>query len=228
MTKVRRLLLASIVPLAIAGILAVAYDWNVLWQGEVATNVLWNKQEAYVFVGRRTSGWQGNTVSWLWQVVRNYFLASTQVQSTVFSTTVLKIRADGVERIELSGRSVSPLLLAQGHIYGASPGGMVRWTGDEFVEVSVENAEAVWASSPPTPPYDDLDGWSHRSGLLNGNEGVVHMFLGGNPVALETQSLARIKRITLSLPGRPKETLLEIDEQPRYVDRRSYATAFNR
>lgn len=225
---ITRFVVATIATLATAGLLGAGYDWNILWQGEVATNLLWNERQAYLFVGTRTSGWQGHSVSWLRQVVRNYFFASTQVQSTVFSTTVFKIRADAVERMDLSGAKANRLLVANSSIYGSSPDGMFLWTGDTFAKLSRGDAETIRATSPPAPPYDSVDGWSHRSGLLNGGEGIIHIVLDGRPLTLETASQGFLRRITISRQDRPTETLLEIDGRPQYVDRDTYASALNR
>ena len=205
--------------------------------------VLWNSNEAYLFVGTSRSGYHMRLIEYPWRVIEQSLGAGAGPPDDKSSSgAVFHIISSGIERhvTKVSDAGYAMMLTPLGgQIYGNCSGTLCKWTGASF-EIATEEEQRrlnginkLVATNIPSdkafsfPLDSDAAGWSARyfSGLTFTVD-VDEKFKLQLTNQMPERSIATILSIDLSRSGQPTERIWYLDGRPRMVGRQEYNAAF--
>jgi hypothetical protein len=230
----------KIVIVAVLIIIAGVCAWN-FWVGGLhfiradggGGSVLWNGDEAYLFVYDCSDGFVLSILEYLTEPIREYFYAPAIPADSKCVLTVVRVTSSGVERHfqEFEG-GIDHFTPLGGRIYAHCPGGVCKWNGDKF-ELITEEEERNIGGYPPLSEeeFSNVNGWSRRwiRGTFVGqttppfefsiglNKGSTLLVKGSNPVSVDLQR---------SNTG--SERIWYHEQRTRWVSRATYARVFGR
>lgn len=202
-----------------------ATEMRIAWAHAAPTHLLWNTNEAYLFIGTRRTGWYGNYLEFAWQAIRNALGASTSIKESRPAVIVLRITRSDVQRHTFDGMMPGPVMVRDDEIYILSNGPR-RWRDGGFERIDADQERVVHSSPMQEPNFSGVQGWSRRMNLFHGGEGDVPMTLDGETVTViaETQySPAVSAGVRLRRAGGDVQALWSVDERARYLSREDYA-----
>lgn len=193
--------------------------------------LLWNDDEAYLFMREATSGYRPTVLELVIEPLREYFYAPALPSENTSSFTVTRITPSGVEDSE----TIPPLHLARvtplrGGIYAECLQSVCKWSGKEFQVISKEDADKIGGESRLTrEDFSNVNGWSRHeirsslpgqnmppytfsAGLNHGTKLVVS---GYNPVSID-----------LVRSGRPSDRIWYHKQETRIVSMSEYQRRF--
>jgi hypothetical protein len=196
----------------------------VVWEYETGTQLLWNADEAYIFIDRLRTGWSGSYPAWAWQIFRNLVRAPTSIKLTGRSLVVLRYTSDGLVRYIVPDARPTHFYVVDGRIYGTHQRIVARWTGTQFEPAdAVDRQRFLEAREVSELTFSDVNGWSKRRNLLQSASRVA-MTIGGQQIVLSTQGseMEGQKAIDIERPGQPAERIWSVDQRRRFVTKAQY------
>jgi hypothetical protein len=173
------------------------FFWQIHLVGDDAVNgvLLWNSEEAYLFVGWGRSGYHLTGFEYLLAYIPAFFRIPRTVDDNHFSTIVVRITPPGVESyVTERNQEDSPFLsyLPRGNTIYAYDGGAALWKWAEahFEKLSPEEQQKVDVDEKALSSkedYTNVIGWSLRHSPT-GWPPEFEIQLQGKPVTFLTKS----------------------------------------
>jgi hypothetical protein len=204
--------------------------------------VLWNANEADVFISIRHMGEEVNCLRYPWFVVKSYLGGVEDNDNDGGSLAVIRVTSSGIERhvlrinYEPPGSAPDMYTPLEGHIYANAPqlGGLCRWAGDHFQPASPEEQRRLGGIDHLT--NQDIpngnDGWFKRSfqaGPVDSDaeftlaEGVTFRLSASD---LTAKNGDRILSINLLRPGHASEKIWDVELRVGRVSKAEYQRIF--
>jgi hypothetical protein len=205
--------------------------------------LLWNSNEAYVFVSVTQYGYSFSYLGFLVEIVRDVFpFGASAPDKKHYYTVVLHITPDAIRRYSVDNfQSSIPNPIGQTLFAGNNVGigGPVKWSGTHFEPATAAEQKEIHDASengkiPASPSYDNIGGWSKR--MVAGDtshvgielDAQVTVQLGGQPMIFTMNSgyFDHEAFIELSRPGKPPERIWHLNERAVRVSNATYKEIF--
>ncbi len=201
--------------------------------------VLWNTDQAYLFIGVTRRGFHCRYLQYPWVVFQGYVGAPPPADDERTSRTVIRVTQSGVERHVLDiadnvpGASPDFYTPLDGHIYANCTGVLCRWTGGTFETASEDENRRVGINHLIPDIDTEVQGWSKR-GIGAGpqsNFARLTADVGGIFTLSETSEEVGIPgyaavAVYLKRPGQAREKIWYLDGHPRRVSKPEYEQVF--
>lgn len=228
----------AIVLLAVA-IVAAATLKVYFIRNDSAGQLLWNSDEAYLFISAVPRGFHMRYLGYPWVMLSEALYAPPSPDDERISVTAIRVTQSSVEShvVEVVGTSpgsgpdfYTPI---EGEIYANYPalGGLSRWAGDRFVAATSEERKKLGDTDHLNVlEFDNVNGWSKRR--IAAGPGSRFTVVVGDKFSLlienEATSPREYPRISVNLlrPGRASERLCYLDQTPYRVSRSVYERTF--
>ena len=200
--------------------------------GESADGTLmWNADEAYLFLNVGYRGYRLNYVQTLLEMVREYFGAVRPPDDQSFWVEILRITPKAIEHHTEEGKSLDLYTPFQGSIYANNQGTPWRWSGTRFeVPGPQEQKELDGIKRLSATDFSNSNGWSKRGGILSRSEDEVkyNIVIGGKPLVLDVKRRSPETSIDVRLlrPDGTADTVWYADLHPRKVRKEEYQPTF--
>lgn len=241
----RRRTKAIVVVAIIAGAIIAAASLRIYFiREDSGGRVLWNANEAYLFIGVSRRGFRVSYLEYPWAILREYLHGVRLPDDDLGSLTVIRVTPSAVERhvVELKDRTPGSgpgLYTPLGdRIYANCPvlGGLCRWSGDHFEQATEEEQRKLDGINHLTEKdFDSVDGWS-KKGIAAGPENTfarITTDVGGRFTlseksdALDSTGYASVS-IYLQRPGQVPQRIWYLDGHPRRISKVEYEQIFER
>lgn len=199
--------------------------------------LLWNGNEAYLFMDISRRGFQITYMEYPWVVLKELLYGVREPDNQRTSVTVVHITPSGVERYVLPAedeqQANTPDLykVVEDHIYANYHGHAYKWTGSEFERATEEEQhrydETNQVIAGDVEKY--RGGWSQRG--VGGSDYAADV---GGKFTLQVKDKvmreggAGILSIVLIRPGQGLEEIYHLDQHPRRVGKTEYTAVFAR
>lgn len=217
-------------------------------------DVLWNANEAYLFIGVARRGANVSYLEYPWMLFREYVGGVPAPNNERGSVTVIHVGPSGVEQNVVEVADASPgsgpgeYTPFEGRIYANCPeiGGLCRWAGNHFELATEDESKRLVSSSFPgveawsnrvfgltSRPFDNVAGWS-KHGIGAGPANVCARFsadVGGQFTLSEKSApvdhtgYAAVS-VYIQRPGQAPERIWYLDGHPRRISRAEYQRVF--
>jgi hypothetical protein len=126
--------------------------------------VLWNPDEAYLFMYDCPDGFLMTGPELLAEPIREYFNAPAMPAEGKCFLTVLRVTRSGMERhVQEFETSIDDFTPLDGAIYAHCPGGMCKWNGDKFQLITHDEEQRVGGFPHLSEgEFSNVNGWSER------------------------------------------------------------------
>jgi hypothetical protein len=158
--------------LCLIALLILFFFWELHLVGDSAVNgvLLWNSEQAYLFVGWGRSGYHLTGFEYLLAYIPAFFRVPRTVDDNRFSTIVARITPTGVEKYVTERNQEDRGFLAYfpfGNTIYAYDGGAAlwKWAGTHFEKLSPEEQQEVDVDEKvlsSKEDYTNVNGWSLR------------------------------------------------------------------
>jgi len=203
--------------------------------------LLWNADEAYVFVVVENRGFRISYLEYPWELFKELLNSPPFPDDEAASFTVIHVTAASVERypghVGPDGSTPGLYTPIEGRIYANCPDldGLCWWNGTRFEAAPDEERKRLGRIEHLTPlDFDKVDGWSKRERGMPGNSQEFTVdFSGKFSILVKNEAVGsrEYPRISISLlrasPAHA-ERILYIDKTPRWVSRSEYEGVFER
>lgn len=241
-----------IVPVAVifATVLAALSLFKVYYVGSgVGGTLLWNGDEAYIFLGLSERGYRLSYLGYLFEAVKEAFPFGASSPSDKHSSVeVLRITPDTVQSYVADNINAGGMFDPFGkNVYtrDMNTGVLMKWSGKRFEPAGQEDQQAFEEASsagnvPPGPRYDNAQGWSKRAVVGDiiekspnayvENDVKVAVTIGGVPLTFNMNSgyIDHQAYIDVSRPGEAPKRIWSLDERSRRVGSAEYERIFAR
>jgi hypothetical protein len=207
-----------------------------------AGDVLWNSNEAYLFIDIAYRGTQLSYLKYLWMAFREHFGGVAVFTNERRSVTVLHISASGIEQHSVDVPAAPPGIWPgeytplDDRIYANCPaiGGLCRWAGDHFEPATAEEHQRFdGISRLTTVDILNASGWSKHA-IASGPEGLFARSttnVDGQFTILEKSepidhSGYAAFSIYVQRPGQPTTRIWYLDGRPKRVREGEYKRTF--
>jgi hypothetical protein len=222
--KIRRPLLWL---LAVGIVASLIFPVYIIRQGAGQT-LLWNKDEAYLFIDTTTFGYQLMGAQYLIEVVKETLGLVRPSDHRRSSLIIFHIIPGNIRRYVANDLYLHPYLPIAGNIYANRQGTVMKWSGQEFTPVGpneqVRLFELVFNKTPRE--FNDLDGWSKREGLSGFDaEDKYDLEVGGRTITLVVTTTHVADKLSIDLiePGRASHQVYYLDQRPHWVSSAEYS-----
>jgi hypothetical protein len=205
-------------------------------------DVLWNANEAYLFIGVAYRGGHMSYLGYPWMILRESVGGVTGFNNESRSVTVIHITPSGLEKHVIEVAAAPPgswpgeYTPFEGQIYANYPeiGGLSRWAGDHFEPATAEEQQRLGGISRLSAvDFTNVDGWS-KHGIGEGPQGLFARSttdVGGRfTISEKGEPVGHTGYATVSIyqqrPGAPPERIWYLDGHPRRVSRAEYESVF--
>jgi hypothetical protein len=212
-------------------------------------DLIWNADEAYVFIRLIQRGYRLSYLGFLVEFNKESFpFGASAPNDSHRSVLVLRVTRNAVERYFVDDFYLGSLSVVGQNIYGGNLNGgkdgfLMKWSGTHFEPSSPEEQRSVQSAlgsgkAPPGPSYDNIDGWSKRAvagdvirespTVYTEKDAKVSITLDGEPLTFVMNSgfIDHVAYIDLSRPGQPPERIWYLDERSHRVNRAEYDSTF--
>jgi hypothetical protein len=207
-------------------------------------DVLWNANEAYLFIGVAYRGGHMSYLEYPWMTLRESVGGVTAFNNERRSVAVIHITSSGIEQNVVAVAAAPPgswpgeYTPFEGQIYANYPeiGGLCRWAGDHFEPATAEEQQRVGGISRlRTVDMVNVDGWSKHA-IGDGPEGFVARSttdVGGRfTISEKSEPVGRTGYAAVSIyvqrPGQTPERIWYLDGHPRKITKAEYERTFGR
>jgi hypothetical protein len=210
--------------------------WQLHLVGDSAVNgvLLWNSDEAYMFVGWGRSGYHLTTFEYILSYIPASFGVLRTVDDNRLSTIVARITPTAIERYVTERNQEDRGFLAyfpRGNSIYAYDGGAAlwKWAGTHFEKLSPEEQQKVDIDEKALSSeedYTNVNGWSLRHSPVWPPEFKIQ--LQGTPVTFLTKSKNSGDELSiqLRLPSGASQTILHVKRRFHFVSKSDYDRAF--
>jgi hypothetical protein len=204
--------------------------------------VLWNADQAYVFISVTSRGYHTGYLEYPWDVFKEYVHAPPVANDERSSFTVIRVTSSGVERhvVDVAentpGNRPSLFTPFEGYIYANCQGALCKWSGTGFEPATEQERQRFGGTSHLTPEIDtNVDGWTKRGVAAGPADTFARLTadVGGRFELLEkSDPIDRTGYAAISLyaqrPGQAPERIWYLDGHPRKVSKAEYELTFGR
>lgn len=197
--------------------------------------LMWNSEEAYLFLGWGRSGYRLTGFEYLLSYIPAYFGVPRTVDDNRLSMIVIRIDPTGVQRYVAEPYQMDHPFLAyvpRGKTIYASDGGAVLWTwaGTHFEKLSPEEQQKLAVDQTvfsPGEDYTNVSGWSSRHSVASWPS-EFKIELQGKPVTFLTKQKSSGKELSieLRLPSGASQMALHVKRDLHVVSKSEYGRAF--
>jgi hypothetical protein len=209
----------AIVVVVVALVLGGTVKASVVRDKPTITQLLWNKNEAYLFIGQNLVGWRLSYVMLAVSMLSPYGPPSQNVKQRM---TVVRITPSTIERRQIDGMLPPDLAAAEGRV--ATYGGAL-WTGTEFESQGGRLYGKL--KHMQSPNFSDVDGWSKRTLILPG-ERTIDIEIGNQTFRLLSTLDSGNPVLDLDRGDGKRERLWSADGGSRWLSAREYDALFAR
>jgi hypothetical protein len=220
--------------LALLAIAACFFQFHLTRDWAEGSVLLWNSEEAYLFVGWPRSGYHFTGFQLLVELIPAYFGVNHTVDDKRFSIIVIRITRSNVERYVLddsSGSGFQAYIPYGKTIYAYYRGAALwKWAGDHFEQASPEERQSVPIDEKtllPQKDFTNVDGWSARHSFT-GWPPQSEIELAGQPVTLLVKLSSSGDEVSLDLhrQGSTAQRLLHVERKLHLVSKSEYDRTF--
>lgn len=193
-------------------------------------DLLWNGNEAYLFVHGERRGYHVSYLGYLPELVKGYFGVIGSPDDESQFTLVIRMTPSKTERCEEKGEFhyFTPI---NNNIYaGHNDENLWKWTGSHFEKASIEEQRKLSGIQRlSNKDFNDANGWSGRYSITSKIKEQFPITLGGSQLTLEVTTLNLSEgdvSVDVMRPNRPPETIFNRNGQPRRVRKSEYERAF--
>jgi hypothetical protein len=193
-------------------------------------DLLWNQNEAYLFVHGERRGYHVSYLGYVGELVKEYFGVIDSPNDVKPFTAITKITSSSIERYETVGTFDFYTPLGQ-NIYALhDQAPLWKWVGTHFEEASAQDQQALGnAARLPKRDFTDVSGWSARYSITAKIKEQFTIQLDSRPitVAVTTLNLADGQvSVDVFRPDHPPEAVFHRNGRPRRVSRTEYERVF--
>jgi hypothetical protein len=206
-----------------------------------AGNLLWNADEAYLFMNVSRRGIRMSYLEYPLVLLKEYLHGVYGPDDQRTSVTVVHVTAAGVEHhvVEMldEEQANTPDLYTpfEGGIYANCHGSLCKWTGNKFETATEEEQRQLGGTNHLSAKDIDKStgGWSKRSFTAASVDYRVAEDVGEKfTLAVRNKLLEPRGHSTVSVdvarPGQPPEPIWQCNGRPRRVSKTEYERAFER
>jgi hypothetical protein len=231
-----------IIPIVVLAVTVSALAWlRVYYVRDGAVGVLlWNSNEAYLFVNTFQSGYNFSYLGYLGEIVREIFpFGASSPQKEHFCMIVLHITPETTERHVVDNfHAGSPPFVVGQNIYAgnlSAETGPTKWSGSHFEPMTSEEYKAVQDAQhgggiPISPSYDNIGGWSRRmvDVVSPENDAKITIEIAGKQLSLLAHSGARDHEayIDVTRPEQPPDRIWHLNERSQRISKATYNQIF--
>jgi hypothetical protein len=204
--------------------------------------VLWNQDEAYLFMSVARRGLHVSYLGYAGVIFREYLNGVREPDDERKSVVVIEITSSAVEQHVLEVADSTPGMdpgsytPIEGRIYANYPGigGLCRWDGDRFEPATGEEQRRLDGINRLTSrDFDNVNGWSKRTFVPAPSDYQFEVRLGEHgTLRIRNRRLDRAGNggvsIDLQRPGQAPHRIWYLDGRPRTVSRIEYEQLFGR
>jgi hypothetical protein len=236
-----KLKLAVLSAVLVGALMALVFGKLYMIREDSGADLLWNSNEAYLFVNVARRGFRINYLEYPWVVLKELLYGVRGPDDQRTSLTVLHIRASGVERHVVEAldeeQANTPDLYTpfQGQIYANYHGSLCKWTGNKFETATTEEQHRLDGTNHliATDIEKDAAGWSKRGFGEAVSDYKFAVDVGGKFTLYVTnkrveQSGAAVLSVALDRPGQSPENIWQVDGRPGRVSKKEYESAFRK
>lgn len=214
------------------GILCIPQVYTIREDG--GADLLWNDNEAYLFVYDNYRGFRTNYLTYPWIIVKQYlFYAPPDPDDEHVSAAVFHITSAGIERYSLDSAGSSLQTPFEGKIYANCHGSLCKWAGTHFEPASEEERRMLDGLNRLAPNDIDggPDGWSKRRIGLALHDYQFSVGVGKEDkleINVTNDRKAAFSRMSVDLlrPSHSPEQVWYHDGYPRWVTKAEYERLF--
>jgi hypothetical protein len=233
-----KLKLTVLIAVLVIAIMVVGFGKIYAFHDDCGGELLWNADEAYLFIGVARQGFRISYLEYPWVILKESLYGVRLPDDQRTSVTVVHITASGVEHhvVEMLDEQPpnNPILYTrlQGNIYANCEGYLCKWTGNKF-EVATEEEQHRLGGTSQLVEKNMEKGWSQRGfgGAPTDYQFAVDVgqtFKLGVTNKLLDRTRRSIVSVDVVRPGRSPEAIWHLDERPRRVSKTEYQIAFKR
>jgi hypothetical protein len=198
--------------------------------------LLWNSEEAYLFVGWPRSGYHFTCFEYLLAYVPGYFGVPRTYDDNRLSTIVIRITRSSAERYvvdDLDGVGFRAYIPHSKVIYAYNGGAALwKWVGTDFEQASPEEQQGVPLNEIAllsSKDFTSVDGWSARHSLTSWPP-QLEIELGGEPVTLLVKLASSGDELSLDLQhrGGAPQRILHVERKLHLVSKSEYDRIFKK
>ena len=197
--------------------------------------MLWNSQEAYLFVALSRDGYHLTPFHYLLASVPAYLGVPRTRDDTRSFTIVFRITPTGVEEHVAPDIGFRAYIPRGETIYAWDGGPLWKWAGTQFERASPEEQQTIILDENilfSKKDYVNVDGWSMRHSL-RGWPSKSEIELAGKPVIFLSKANDRPTTkeeiaLEVQLPGGTPQTILHAMSWPHLVSKPEYDRTFKK
>ena len=238
----------TVMVFAVLAILVVVFAPIYYVQDGSGANLIWNGDQAYIFITVLHRGYRMNCLHLVAEFVMELFpFGASSPDDKSSSVIVLRIAPGNLQRFDFDNMNLdAPDAMGQ-NIYvvnGENNGGLLKWFNDHFERTSVEEQTALRKAQatgriPVAPSYENIDGWSRcpaagkvgrdALGIYAEKDAKVVIQVNGKPTTLVMNSgfITHEAFIDLIRPGEASQRIWYLDKQTHRVSRAEYERTFS-
>ena len=228
----------ALIAVLVIAIMVVGFGKIYAIRDDCGGELLWNADEAYLFIGVARQGFRISYREYPWVILKESLYGVRPPDDQRTSVTVIHIAASGVEQhvVEMLDEqpAKNPILFTrrQGNIYANCEGYLCKWTGNKF-EVTTEEEQHRLDGTSQLLEKNMEKGWSKRGfgGAPTDYQFAVDVgqtFKLGVTNKLLDRTRRSIVSVDVVRPGRSPEVIWHLDERNRSVSRKEYEDTFER
>jgi hypothetical protein len=205
--------------------------------------LIWGHDQAYVFMTVVHRGYRMNCLRLIAEFIMEMFpFGASAPNNKSSSAIVFRIAPGRLQRFDFDNMNLNPPDAIGQTIYAGyseNYGRPLKWSGDHFEPVSLEERNALFAARasgriPPGPSYENVDGWSRcaaagKVDTFKGEEDArVVIQANGKPATLVMNSgfITHEAFIDIIRSGETQQRIWYLDERTQRVARSEYLHTF--
>lgn len=213
-------------------LISVLFELHLVKDSAQDSDLLWNSEEAYLFVGWGRSGYHFTGFEYLFSYIPAYFGIPRTVDDNRLSMVVFRVTPTKVERYVTEPYQMYRGFLAyiprDKTIYAYDGGAMLwKWTGTHFETAYPEKFVLDEKLLSEKKDYTNVRGWSVRHSLTTWPS-KFEIELQGKPVIFLTVSKNSGKEVLLDvqLPSATPQRILHTNSRLHLVSKSEYERTF--
>ena len=194
-------------------------------------DLLWNRNEAYLFIHGERRGYHVSYLGYLAEVVKEYFGVIDLPDDERPFTIIIRITPSGIERHGEKDQ-FGYFTPVDDTIYaGRNDSNLWKWAGTHFQKAGIDEQEKLKGIEGLSKKnFTNVSGWSARYSITSNIKEEFPITLGGKSMTVQVTTLslgAGEVSVDLLRHDLPAEMLFHRSGQPRRVSRSEYQQNFN-